>query len=57
MCPEATLFGILHADGSVTLAPDDDHVIVITDEPVFLAEVRSIHWSPYDRVGVVNADP
>jgi hypothetical protein len=20
-------------------------------------EVRSIHWSPYDRVGVVNADP
>jgi hypothetical protein len=21
------------------------------------AEVRSIHWSPYDRVGVVNADP
>ena len=42
MCPEATLFGILHADGSVTLAPDDDHVIVITDEPVFLSQVRSI---------------
>jgi hypothetical protein len=21
------------------------------------AEVRSIHWSPYDRVGVVNAVP
>ena len=21
------------------------------------AQVRSIHWSPYDRVGVVNADP
>jgi hypothetical protein len=21
------------------------------------AEVRSIHWSPYDHVGVVNADP
>jgi hypothetical protein len=20
-------------------------------------EVRSIHWSPYDRVGVVNAVP
>jgi hypothetical protein len=20
-------------------------------------EVRSIHWSPYDRVGVVNVDP
>ena len=22
-----------------------------------LGEVRSIHWSPYDRVRVVNADP
>jgi F-box/leucine-rich repeat protein 2/20 len=22
-----------------------------------LSQVRSIHWSPYDRVGVVNADP
>ena len=22
-----------------------------------LPEARSIHWSPYDRVGVVNADP
>jgi AP-4 complex subunit mu-1 len=21
------------------------------------AQVRSLHWSPYDRVGVVNADP
>jgi hypothetical protein len=21
------------------------------------AKVRSIHWFPYDRVGVVNADP
>ena len=21
------------------------------------SEVRSIHWSPYDRVGVVDADP
>ena len=20
-------------------------------------KVRSVHWSPYDRVGVVNADP
>ena len=26
--------------------------------PIFIGEVRSIsHWSPYDRVGVVNADP
>ena len=23
----------------------------------FIFQVRSIHWSPYDRVGVVNADP
>jgi hypothetical protein len=22
-----------------------------------LCKARSIHWSPYDRVGVVNADP
>jgi len=25
--------------------------------PGLWPEVRSIHWSPYDRVGVVNADP
>jgi len=23
----------------------------------FAEEARSIRWSPYDRVGVVNADP
>jgi murein DD-endopeptidase MepM/ murein hydrolase activator NlpD len=23
----------------------------------FRSKARSIHWSPYDRVGVVNADP
>jgi hypothetical protein len=22
-----------------------------------MKQARSIHWSPYDRVGVVNADP
>ena len=27
------------------------------EEPDFVHEARSIHWSPYDRVGVVNADP
>ena len=27
------------------------------DSPAVICEVRSIHWSPYDRVGVVNADP
>jgi hypothetical protein len=25
--------------------------------PRVVVEVRSIHWSPYDRVGEVNADP
>ena len=25
--------------------------------PGEVREVRSIHWFPYDRVGVVNADP
>jgi hypothetical protein len=28
-----------------------------TKAAAYVAEVRSIHWSPYDRVGVVNADP
>ena len=29
-----------------------------TDKTVYVRNlVRSIHWSPYDRVGVVNADP
>jgi hypothetical protein len=30
-----------------------------TEEAIwaFLCEVRSIHWFPYDHVGVVNADP
>ena len=27
------------------------------DEPANVAKVRSIHWYPYDRVRVVNADP
>jgi hypothetical protein len=37
------------------------HVIGALGKPPFatthVGEVRSIHWSPYDRVGVVNADP
>jgi len=43
---------------------DDGHVDevkgpgVIGEQPVLLpGQVRSIHWFPYDRVGVVNADP
>ena len=27
------------------------------DQAEDASEARSIHWSPYDRVGVVNADP
>jgi hypothetical protein len=27
------------------------------EELPYTAQARSIHWSPYDRVGVVNADP
>jgi dynein heavy chain len=27
------------------------------DLPGMRAKARSIHWSPYDRIGVVNADP
>ena len=27
------------------------------DAKLAATKVRSIHWSPYDRVGVVNADP
>jgi hypothetical protein len=26
-------------------------------EMMMMTQARSIHWSPYDRVGVVNADP
>jgi 3-oxoacyl-[acyl-carrier-protein] synthase II len=26
-------------------------------DPFIAYQVRSIHWFPYDRVGVVNADP
>jgi hypothetical protein len=32
-------------------------VLQTDEEPDFVHEARSIHWSPYDRVGVVNADP
>jgi hypothetical protein len=26
-------------------------------EMMMMTQARSIHWFPYDRVGVVNADP
>ncbi|EEH58528.1 uncharacterized protein MICPUCDRAFT_38834 [Micromonas pusilla CCMP1545] len=38
--------------GDAPRASDED-----VDEEFATPEVRSIHWSPYDRVGVVNADP
>ena len=41
MLPEATLCGLSHADGSVTLAPRDDVVIAKTDEVVMLSEART----------------
>jgi hypothetical protein len=37
-------------DVAATAALLDD-----TEQPLY--QVRSMHWSPYDRVGVVNADP
>ena len=53
------------------LVSEDDFQMVLLDTPGVMREefnkldemmlksvrVRSIHWSPYDRVGVVNADP
>jgi len=29
----------------------------LSNHPAALTKARSIHWSPYNRVGVVNADP
>jgi hypothetical protein len=42
MLPEATLCGLSHADGSVTLAPRDDAVINDTDEVVMLSETSTV---------------
>ena len=42
MLPEATLCGLSHADGSVTLAPRDDVVIAKTDEVVMLSETSTV---------------
>jgi hypothetical protein len=40
--------GILNTTGILFIA-----VIV----PCFMAQARSVHWFPYDRVGEVDADP
>jgi hypothetical protein len=39
------------------LALPDNRIGELRAEVSELTQVRSIHWSPYDRVGVVNADP
>ena len=46
MLPRATLCGVSHADGSVTLAPDDAYVIRADDEVVLLAESSSVDIVP-----------
>ena len=43
-------------DASGTVAAEFAAVFGASDD-LKQSEVRSIHWSPYDRVGVVNADP
>ena len=39
-------------DGGARRGPRDQHLLHRRDRGMF-----SLHWSPYDRVGVVNADP
>ena len=39
------------------LALPDNRIGELRAEVSELTQVRSIHWSPYNRVGVVNADP
>ena len=52
MLPRATLCGVSHADGSVTLAPDDAYVIRADDEVVLLAESSSVDITPADESAV-----
>lgn len=47
--PRATLCGVSHGDGSVTLAPDDSYVIQATDEVVLLAESSTVDITPVDE--------
>ena len=49
MLPRATLCGVSHGDGSVTLAPDDSYVIQATDEVVLLAESSTVDITPVDE--------
>ena len=45
------------ADAMYMLLSGKCALIRRVDARAAASEVRSIHWSPYDRVGVVNADP
>ena len=48
--PELTIYVVMEA-----VTPLTEH---LRDLPTSTDQARSIsHWSPYDRVGVVNADP
>jgi hypothetical protein len=40
--------------GDFATVYDDAH---FGDHVAVVLQARAIHWSPYDRVGVVNADP
>jgi hypothetical protein len=42
---------------AVGLAHIRRETLTAADEERNADQVRSIHWFPYDRVGVVNADP
>jgi len=41
----------------MALRRDDDDDETTAEPEARRHQVRSIHWSPYDRVRVVNADP
>lgn len=55
MLPNATLCGLSHVDGSVSLAPRDDIVIKPTDEVVMLSETSTVSVAnANDVAGVPN---
>ena len=70
---ESRFFHALKGESGKMSASDPTSAIYVTDSPkqikekinkyafsggrLTVEEVRSIHWSPYDRVGVVNAIP
>jgi len=44
-------------DAGVITIDDDGDAATAAAAAKSPHQARSIHWSPYDRVGVVNADP